>query len=371
MKSLARFTKPLDNGGVIGPAQSYPGTGIWKLGTEVSAAAGPFIRGTGDIDGSNPTAFTISGLTTSDIIVAFAQGGFGDPPDQSGWTYIYDDGNTSPSIRTYYKLVSASEVSAGEITVPSGNSIFDGVFVVVADADVDSLNTYFYSTGAKSTGNVSEEAITTLSDNSLVLLLHGSRDTTTTLSYGTPPTGYTLARENSFTTNTNYSQAIAYKTVSTAGSETPGDWTPSSSTNQFTQTLAFANADTIASGFRQMLIGGTNPYGWAGTSFGGISNNTFGGETVTVIYSFFNTFTSTYQLTIRFSGNLTSSSPWSSLEFTDASGAPTFNASSVTPTYDSGNNYTQWLYSGTGTDLSNTHSYLSSNTGNVTDILWT
>jgi hypothetical protein len=237
MKSLARFTKPLDNGGVIGPTQSYPGGGIWKLGTEVSAPSGPFIRGTGDIDGSNPSATTaISGLTTSDIILAFIQGGFGDPPDQSGYTYIYDDGNTSPSIRTYYKLVSSAEVSAGEISVPSGNSTFDGVFVVVAGADITSI---VNSTGAKSTSNVAEESVTTTANNSIVLLLHGSRDTTTTLSYGTPPTGYTLARENSYTTNSNYSQAIAYKTVGTAGSETPGDWVPSSSTNQFTQTVAF------------------------------------------------------------------------------------------------------------------------------------
>jgi hypothetical protein len=236
MKSLARFTKPLDNGGVIGPTQSYPGGGIWKLGTEVSAPSGPFIRGTGDIIGTSQPTATISGLTTSDIIVAFTQGGFGDPPDQSGYTYIYDDGNTSPSIRTYYKLVSSAEVSAGEISVSSGNSTFEGVFVVIAGADITSI---VNSTGAKSTSNVAEESVTTTANNSIVLLLHGSRDTTTTLSYGTPPTGYTLARENSYTTNSNYSQAIAYKTVGTAGSETPGDWVPSSSTNQFTQTVAF------------------------------------------------------------------------------------------------------------------------------------
>ena len=144
MKSLARFTKPLDNGGVVGPTQSYPGSGIWKLGTKPSTTA-PTVQWSLDLTtvlttNVATTASQFNNMEYGDMLLFFSAGGFGDPGSSSyaGHTtnVIHEDGNSSPSERIqYYFWNTGNTTSNADLDFTVVNSQWRGIVLCIRGVD--------------------------------------------------------------------------------------------------------------------------------------------------------------------------------------------------------------------------------------------
>ena len=146
MKSLARFTKPLDNGGVIGPTQSYPGSGIWKLGTEPSATlTAPTVQWSLDLTSDittdvATTASQFSNMEYGDMLLFFTAGGFGDPGPSADSPHvcnvIHEDGNSGNSERIQYYFWNTGNVSfTADLNFRTGNSQWRGIVLCIRGVD--------------------------------------------------------------------------------------------------------------------------------------------------------------------------------------------------------------------------------------------
>lgn len=150
----------------------------------------------------------------------------------TGWTALRNDNwaanDTDMQFYIWYKkLTSASETDL-TFTSDTANSravaihVFRGV-----DTTTPFDTTEQYAEG-NDAANPSNPAITTVTNNAAVYLLHGYNNNDVTVSGA--PSGYTLGSHRTSTAHANQGHASAYDLdVGASGTETPGAWTHTAS----------------------------------------------------------------------------------------------------------------------------------------------
>lgn len=195
----------------------------------------------GEAEGGNTTsgAFVvnvsaIAGLADGDFVVA-SLGKFDDDGTftaPSGWTIVDEQlSTTGDDQRNCYAYKYLTSVAAEGATWSFGSGIADPKgAVILAFRGVDSttpIEATVTGTLGSSNPTPTAPAITTLTNNAVVVVMMTLVQAAAVVGYvGGAPSGYTLGGD--FTVNNGTAEfftAMAYKTVATAGVETPGAFT--------------------------------------------------------------------------------------------------------------------------------------------------
>lgn len=187
----------------------------------------------------------------------------------AGWTQLVrvedQDSGANETAELYWKIATATEVAAStfDFDFEFGPNNRQAAFGCTALRNVDTV-TPFDTTTTTAAPSVSSStpdppSITTVTDGAWVLgfIAHEADDTYT------PPTGYTLAWEDSSTGDTpseHTSGAVAYKEVATAGAEDPGAFTGSTNDGWVAATVAVRPGAVAASSSGFAAWFGTLPY---------------------------------------------------------------------------------------------------------------
>ena len=157
-----------------------------------------------------------------------------DPPT-SGWTADYgtssttssEDGGTNVNLGMAH-TTQASAGATGTVTASTASQSDDnlmGVLVAVKSRpeDVDTTSGSEFYSGGRTDSAPTNPAITTATDNALVLLFQNTNGSDLTAI--TAPSGYTKHTEPATIPTVHVNSSSASKVVATAGTETPGTWT--------------------------------------------------------------------------------------------------------------------------------------------------
>ena len=226
-----------DNGGMIGTVLDLDTTEQYITGT---TTATPSFVGATTLSGSGAISLTGLGLQEDDVVFVFMaddNNNGGSAP--SGWTtHIAENFTNSVYNSVWYKVMGATPDTS--VTVPEVSA-----WVVAAFRGIDTTNIFDVTTVGPNTTTTDPDppSITTVTDDSMIVVFGGFDDQNRALDV-IPPSGYTLAaaEDNDGTT------MVAYKLLSTAGTEDPGLFDTGTSDSTVAYTIALRRGSTTSFG---------------------------------------------------------------------------------------------------------------------------
>lgn len=201
----------------------------------------PSFVGSAIAHGSDNTSktpdFSGVGWSVGDLAIASCwravNSGYMSPPDSS-WALLSsrtDSATSARATRIYYKILESGEDETPTFTLLGSTASAATSVVISIWTGVDDRNPLdvFSSplTNHLNNATPTPSAVTTLTNSAQVALWHGSYYATSFS--GGAPSGYTLRVDYSGATYDDRQQFLADKTITTAGTETPGAWTHSAS----------------------------------------------------------------------------------------------------------------------------------------------
>jgi hypothetical protein len=251
------MSSPFDNGGIIGPTQTYGGSGIWSLQSVIDfkkapvVASGPYVVWAADFNnGTYSYNYSAQDHEIGDVLFIFSLGIYGDDRNEylSGdWSqlFYYFDYATASIL---YRVINATDIatpvvnggssvaSRGVVCVRGADlSQFDSTSQIIDDASILAESGYV-------DGQLQTPAITVSADNSLILSVgHAMWNSTLTPTGQTPPANLTQFYQ--FThefDGGNYHRFLGGEATANIGTFTPGAWTSSASEWFYRYTIAIA-----------------------------------------------------------------------------------------------------------------------------------